>query len=305
MATIVEALVQQSTREIRRWTADFTDDLPTGGSITAGTCIHTPPSGTAFIGTTTFTDTTVTSMLGPLAVTGIHYVDIQATFSNGEKSEVRVEFPVNYPTETARASMADLVAILRGLTNTGAVDYKVGGLPYWSDKQLQTVLDRHMQTVRHEALTPIDQVGSATVNYYDYQSSRRFFESTSAGTARFIIQDQTGGTVGTAAWTADYPSGLVTFGTDTGGQVRYLTGFSYDMNAAAADVWAQKASHYAEAYDFATDNHSLKRSQLIDQCLRMSKEYAAGAAIQMVSVDRSDMGGGYDDPTIRSGRTHN
>lgn len=295
MATIREATVQQSTREIRRWTADFTDDLPTGGSITAGTAIHTPPSGTASTPTVTTDATTVTATLGPLSVVGIHYLDIQATYSNAELSEVRVEFTVNYPGEIARASMSDLVVNLRSLTNTGANDYTIAGNPYWTDKQLQTVLDRHVTPIRHEELSPIAQVGIGSIGYFDYQSSRRFFETTNGGTTRFVVQDQTGATVGTAAWTADYPRGLITFGTDTVGQTRYVTGFSYDMNAGAADVWTQKAAHYSVAYDVNTDNHGLKRSQIIQNCMMLAREFASGAMVRSVSVDRSDTGGYEDD----------
>jgi len=190
----------------------------------------------------------------------------------------------------ARASMADLLLALRGLTNAGAAEYTVNSVSYWTDEQLEDVLDRHVYSVRHELLTAHPTEGVGTSAYFDYQSSRRFFESTGGGTARFIVQDDTGATVGTAAWTADYPRGLVTFGTSTTGLSRYLTGASYDMNAAASDVWSQKASHYVTAYDFSTDNHSLKRSQIIQNCLLMSKEYASGAQAYSVSVDRSDTG---------------
>jgi hypothetical protein len=289
MATITEAVVQQSTREIRAWTADFTDDLPTGGSITAGTAIHTPPSGSAATVTSTFTNTTVTSTLGPLSVVGIHYLDIQATYSNNEKSEVRIEFTVNYPTEMARASMADLIVNLRSLTNAGALEYTVAGNPYWTDKQLQTVLDRHVTNIRDEVLRPIETIeAGGSTSYYDYQSSYRFLESTSGGTSRFILKDETYAALGTAAYTVDYPRGLITFGTTTAGLTRYLTGFSYDLNAAAADVWSQKAAHYVTAYDVSTDNHSLKRSQIIQGCLTMAKEYASGSQVFSVSIDRGD-----------------
>ncbi len=289
MATILEATITQSTRETRRWTAGFTDDIPTGGSITAGTAFHVPPSGAAAAITVTYTTTTVTAGLGPLAVTGVHYLDIQATYSNAETSVVRVEFAVNYPDTAARASMADLIVNLRSLTNAGANEYTVAGNPYWTDAQMQTVLDRHVYRVRHEDLTPHEtaEAGGST-SYYDYQAAHRFFETTDAGTARFIVQDETGSAIGTAAYTVDYPRGLVTFGTTTAGMSRYLTGFSYDLNAAAADVWQQKAAHYVTAYDVSTDNHNLRRSQIISNCMTLAKEFGAGAMIYSVSMERSD-----------------
>ncbi len=193
---------------------------------------------------------------------------------------------------TARTTMADLILTLRGLTSAGSAEYTVNGSAYWTDDQMEDVLDRHVTVIRHEALTPFPVVAAGgSIEYYDYQSRYRFFESTSGGTTRFIVQDETGATVGTAAWTADYPRGMVTFGTATGGVSRYVNGFSYDVNAAAAEIWHTKAAHYVTAYDFSTDNHSMRRGQIIQNCLLMAKEYGAGAAVYTVTVDRSDMEG--------------
>ena len=189
----------------------------------------------------------------------------------------------------ARTSMADLITAFRGMTSAGSAEYTVNTTTFWTDEQLQTVLDRHVTYIRDELLKPehaIESGGSAS--YYDYQSSYRFFETTDAGTARFIIKDESYDEVGTAAYTVDYPRGLVTFGTTTLGVSRFLTGFTYDLNAAAADVWGQKAAHYVTAYDVSTDNHSLKRSQIIQGCLTMSKEYASGSQVFSVTIDRGD-----------------
>lgn len=189
----------------------------------------------------------------------------------------------------ARTTMSDLITTLRGLTAAGSAEYTVNGSSYWTDDQLQAVLDRHVVQIRSEQLRPIPAIeAGGSVAYYDYTSSRRFLESTGGGTSRFIVQDETYTVIGTAAYTVDYPRGLVSFGTATAGLSRYLTGFSYDMNAAAADIWNQKAAHYVTAYDFSTDNHSLSRSQLIKNALTMAKEYGSGGAVYSVSVDRSD-----------------
>jgi hypothetical protein len=189
----------------------------------------------------------------------------------------------------ARTSMADLLLALRGLTSAGSAEYTVAGSAYWTDDQLQAVMDRHVYPIRHEALNPQPSIGAGgTVSYFNYQSPRRFWESTSGGTSRFIVQDESGATVGTSAYTVDYPYGRLTFGTDTTGLTRYVTGFSYDMNAAAADIFTQKAAHYVTAYDISTDNHSLSRGQIIDNCLKLAKEYSAGAWSYSVTMERSD-----------------
>jgi len=188
----------------------------------------------------------------------------------------------------ARVTMTDLLLTLRGLTAAGSAEYTVNGSAYWTDDQLQAVMDRHVFAVNHEALTPVAKTGIGSIAYFDYQSARRFFEGSVGTSTRFTVQDATGATIGTAAYTADYPAGRVTFGTDTLGAGRYLTGYSYNLNACAADIWGQKAAHYVTAYDFSTDNHNLRRSQIIDNCLKMAREYAAGGAVVQVFVGRSD-----------------
>ena len=190
---------------------------------------------------------------------------------------------------TARTSMATLITNLRSLTNSGTADYTVSGSAYWTDDQLQAVLDRHVTYVRNESIQTYPVVESGGVSaYYEYQSRYRFFESTIGGTSRFVVQDESYTAIGTAAFTVDYPRGLITFGTTTAGLSRYLTGYSYDLNAAAADIWSQKASHYVTAYDFSTDNHSMKRSQIIQNCLMMAKQYGSGGRMKSIRFDRSD-----------------
>jgi hypothetical protein len=91
-------------------------------------------------------------------------------------------------------------------------------------------------------------------------------------------------------WTADYRTGAVTFGTSTMGTAYFVTGRSYDLNAAAADIWRKKAAHYAPSFDFSTDNHDLSRSQVYDHCVEMAQffEGISGKAIQTVQMNRSD-----------------
>lgn len=290
MATFPASSIQ-STLEIATYTIDYSADIPTGGSIVSGTATHTPSSGTAVtVSCSVSTPYVYATVPAGLAV-GIHYIDIKAVVSDADSPVVRLTIEVVYPAAVSRESMAGLITLLRSLTASTPNDYVVAGNPYWTDAQLQAVLDRHVYYVRSESLTPYEVIeAGGSVNCYDYQSKHRFFESQLAGTpvTRFNVLDETYTTIGTAAWTADYPRGRVTFGTTTGGVSRYLTGYSYDLNAAAADVWQQKAAHYVTAYDVSTDNHNLRRSQIIQNCLVMSKEYASGAKVVNVGFDRGD-----------------
>jgi len=43
----------------------------------------------------------------------------------------------------ARTGMNDLITELRGMTNAGSADTTIAGTAYWSDNQLQAILDRN------------------------------------------------------------------------------------------------------------------------------------------------------------------
>lgn len=194
----------------------------------------------------------------------------------------------------ARTSMASLIASLRGMTNAGTADYTIGSSSYWTDNQLQDVLDRHRYEVREEVLSSFGTLQDDGDTYYlDYQSEYMWFETTDGGTARFVLQDTSGTILGTATWTANYERGLITFANDTEGSAVYLTGYAYDVYGAAADVWRQKAGHSAEMIDFSTDNHSVKRSHMASAFLTMAQKYDSMAGIPvraegMSTIYRSD-----------------
>ncbi|MCL4735383.1 MAG: hypothetical protein KJ050_10655 [Candidatus Omnitrophica bacterium] len=50
---------------------------------------------------------------------------------------------------------------------------------------------------------------------------------------------------------------------------------TYDLNAAASKLWAEKAGRLATEADFSADGGSYSRSQLYDMALRQSKYYGA------------------------------
>lgn len=289
MATYTEATSQQSTNEIRKWTVDFSNDLPTGVTVSSGTATHIPPSGSAAAVVVTAATPKITTQIGPLTVTGQHYLDVTATFSNAEKSDVRIAFTVNYPSTSAREGMLDMISDLRQMTDAGVNDYSIAGVPYWQDAQLQRVMDKHRVDFRFQQIKPeINYASAGSVSYTTYYIGYGNIES---GTAVFTVEDGTGADVGTASWTADYQNGIIIFGADTTGSAYYVTGRRYDLNAAAADIWRMKAANAAKVFDFSTDNHSMKRSQLMAQCKEMAVYYAGMAEPTSISLYRSDYNG--------------
>jgi hypothetical protein len=193
----------------------------------------------------------------------------------------------------ARSGMTALIEELRGLTEAGTADYTIGTTVAWSDNALQDVIDLHRNDLRFYPLLPYpNQVQGGSLQYFEYRSEHGYLEATSGGTSILYLQDSTGATLGTALWGADYRRGVFTFVSDAKGTAVYLTGHSYDINAAAADVWRRKAAHYApSSFDFSTDNHSISRSQVYDHARNMITffEGISGDSINVVERFRSDM----------------
>lgn len=189
----------------------------------------------------------------------------------------------------ARSTLASLIQQLRGLTYAGTAEYTIGTASYWDDDQLEVLLDRFRLDVFREPLRSQEElIGGGTVNWKTYLSRRQWFESTNGGTAIFVVEDSTGAKAGTALWSADYNRGVVTFAANTGGTEYYLTGRSYDLYSAAAELLTSWATKEKLAFDFTTDGQSFRESQKATMLLSMAEQYrgmSAPMAVSMVRVD--------------------
>lgn len=278
----------QATTETRTHYVDFTKDLPTGvtvSSCTAGTG-QFPTGGTAGISIGA-----IASNIAPITITnpspaGLYDIRGTATLSDAETIVFMLHVPVVW--KDTRDGMDYLIAELRSLTDAGYDDFRVAGVPYWSDKQLQDHLDRHRIDFVEETLAPVQQLRNGTTYYLDYQSQYKNLEGVASGTGVFKLDNAAGTNLGTALWSADYSLGIVTFASDTLGSSVVLTGRSYDMNAAAADVWRKKAVSGAKMYAFSTGGQSFQRNQFFQHCMTMAQHYESLAAPNVLSIYRSD-----------------
>lgn len=175
----------------------------------------------------------------------------------------------------ARSGLSDLITRLRNMTATGSADYTVGALTYWTDAQLQDVLDRNRKDIRDEKLFTEHVIGTAgTAQWFDYQSKYDTYEQTTGGTSIFYLAFSDGERVGTAEYTVDYARGAITFTNDTGGSALYLNGRAYDLSAAASEIWTMKADHVADRYDFSADGARHNMSQIVEQYMQRAERYA-------------------------------
>jgi hypothetical protein len=286
MATF-ESGQNNSTNEIKTFTVDYTDDLPTGGTVTAGTATHIPPSGSISNVSVSVSSPYLYATLPAQTVKGLHYIDVLGTFNNNDISSVRIPVYIGYPDVLARTGMVDLISELRELTDSNVDDYTIAGVPYWSDKQLEKILDNNrtdLKWVETEAQAEGD--GS----YLDYAIGFGNLEQTTGGTAIFMVQDVDGASISSALYSVDYKRGVVTFATDTDNTTYWVTGRSYDLNGAAAEVWRRKLAHYHTAVNFKTDNTSIDRRQLYENAKEMCEyfEGLSSGGFATISVLRND-----------------
>lgn len=59
---------------------------------------------------------------------------------------------------------------------------------------------------------------------------------------------------------------------------------TYDLNAAAADVWQERASTLADRYDFNADGANYSRSQQYQQYMQQARYYRSRRAIGAVNI---------------------
>ena len=279
---------QQATTETRTHFVDFTKDLPTGvivSACTAGTGVF-PTGGTAGISVGA-----VSSNVAPITITnpspaGLYDVRGTATLSDSETIVFMLHIPVVW--SAVRAGMDYLIAELRGLADAGYEDYKVAGVSYWSDKHLQDRLDRYRTDFLEEDLDAVQQYRNGTTYYNEYRSQYVNIEGVASGTGVFKLDNAGGTNMPGTMWSADYTRGVITFTNDTSGSSMILTGRSYDLNAAAADVWRAKAANAGKMYDFSSDGQSFRRSQFYQHCTQMAQYYEGLSAPTIISMYRGD-----------------
>ena len=183
-----------------------------------------------------------------------------------------------------------MIDTVRGYANAAPDEWEVSTdssiVTYWDDEEIQRVLDRHKVEYIHAILDAQPTYESGTSVYKQYLLGATNVES---GTAVFKIED-TAGTV--SGYTVDYARGIATFSTDQSGKSFYWSGFAYDLDAAAADIWRMKASHVAGLVDFSTDGHSIKRSQQAQAFLNMAGHYqnrSASEGVTTAKIVRDDL----------------
>ena len=59
---------------------------------------------------------------------------------------------------------------------------------------------------------------------------------------------------------------------------------TYDINAAAAEIWEEKAAAVAEDYDFSADGGRYSRSQVYEQCMRNAARFRSKRSLKTITA---------------------
>lgn len=174
----------------------------------------------------------------------------------------------------ARATMATLISRVRQLVNDA------GGTPNWSDDQIQTMLDMRRVRANSYELMAEPTYTPTTTQYLTFFAEYGDWETDAV--------TKNGDYTTVVATTIDTTTGRWTFTTEPNYPI-YLTGWTYDIYAAAADLLEQRALQLVGQYDFSADGGSYKRSQLKDGFLALASQYRAMMRPVIVELVRSDM----------------
>jgi hypothetical protein len=185
--------------------------------------------------------------------------------------------------------MTHLIARLRAMTETAAADYSVDGLSYWSDDQLQDVLDARVERIDLRLVYPTPERISGLIEWRDYPVGERDLEEPDSGLPYWSLTDSAGAEVAPGLYALDALAGVVRFAADQHGALYFVRARAYPLARAAADVWRMKMAHAASLYDFRAEDQQFSRAQWFDHCRQMAEMYAGQAGPSFVPIRREDL----------------
>lgn len=188
----------------------------------------------------------------------------------------------------ARAGMATLIQQLRALGHAGTNDYTVGDETYWTDDQLQALLDETREQRVRVDLTADPIYNAGDWEYYDYVlPAGRWVEE--AGTSgAFVVRDSDGDVVSSSNYSVNYRARRITFTSDQDGAIRTADYRTYNLYRAAARLWDERAAYLAQMVDWSSDNHDFKANQEYRAAVAQAAKYRGMAGITVGIMVRTD-----------------
>jgi hypothetical protein len=194
----------------------------------------------------------------------------------------------------ARAGMANLIRQLRVNAAAGDTDENVNGVLYWTDDQLEDILDRWSTDVNDVELVKYSRMESGVTVWKQYYlpASVPINLEDSATTGEFTVVDSLGNTI--TGYTFDLARRKFVFSTDQAGRTYYLRARAYDLNQATAEVWTKKASLRADLIDWKAGTYNLKEDQIYQHALKEAARWAGKSGFSRIQLYRDDYANSYE-----------
>ncbi len=176
-----------------------------------------------------------------------------------------------------------LVDELRRMCAVEEAQYTIAGTDYWSDEQLQAVLDHHVSAQFLQA--PVERVRTLNGSNQWVVLNGEVSVSGALDTETATVTDSAGKEVSGVTF---HPDGRIEFATDQAHFFLFLTGLAYDLNRAAADVLTDWAAAVKGGYDVTVDGQQMTRSQRHSQLLEQAKAFRNRAVVGTVRLRRGD-----------------
>jgi hypothetical protein len=176
-----------------------------------------------------------------------------------------------------RSTMAALISRVRQLINDPA-----GVGQTWADQDIQDVLDASRIDIFNGSMRAQPTFTGSSLLYLD------FFTDLAGWEDDFVLKQYLVNVVTPA--TSEPIVGHWTFALTTLPPV-YITGKSYDVWRAAADLLERTAAKWALSYDFSSDGQSFRRSQVLPALQSLAHTYRLKQRAGVLTLSRSDVNG--------------
>jgi len=183
-----------------------------------------------------------------------------------------------------RSSMAALITRVRTMVYDPA-----GAAQTFTDDQVQNALDtsRTEQRFRLLQMVPSFQPGGA-VQYLDYYADVGNWEDD------YLLQDASYATITGTADVVEPIPGHWHFPTQPNGFAVHITGKTYDLFAAAADLCDAWAGITKLDFMMVTDRDRFERQQKFQMLTDLAQTYRAQAQVRVTRMQHSEISPAYD-----------
>ena len=178
------------------------------------------------------------------------------------------------------SSMSDFILELRRMTDASATEVKVNNVQYWTDDQLQGILDAYRHDVLDLRLMPASQREAGvdvTLRYYIPDEVGTWIEN---DPTVLTIVDENG--VAVTNYTYDPTNRYFLFTSNTNGAIRMMRGRFFDMRLAAARVWFEKAGHRVALINWKAGGQNLNEDQEYQHCMAMFMAYSGNDGVKSI-----------------------